>query len=201
MNRIEFLMQGLDINEVQASLLSELISDIPNHQLKNFLVFRMKYIEPMMSKDLITKTALFEYRKMKILRRVHSGEKVFSTIEQVQNFLETYYKGKEIGYGLGSYYDFVVIGMDKDCNLLNKYVINEHGSYAKINGDGKAMIYNFLLERQERIGVVKYFTREEAEQKKQLIESKKEVVKTIDVKDKSINSKVMDMMKDKIKKI
>ncbi len=58
MNRIEFLMQGMEINEVQASLVSELISDIPNNQLKNFLIFRMSYIEPMMSKELITKTAL-----------------------------------------------------------------------------------------------------------------------------------------------
>jgi len=194
-------MQGLDINEVQASLLSELISDIPNNQLKNFLVFRMKYVEPMMSKELITKTALFEYRKMKILQRVHSGEKVFSTKEQIKNFLETYYKGKEIGYGLGVYHDYVVIGMDNDCNLINKYVVNEQGNYLKIDGEDKAKIYNFLLEHQERIGVVKYFTREEVEQQKLLIESKKKVIETIDVKDKSINSKVIGMFKGKIKKI
>jgi len=201
MNRVNFLMQGLNINEVQASLVSELIADVPNNQLKNFLVFRMKYIEPMMSNELITKTALFEYRKMQMEQKMRAGEQPFETVEEVQNFVETYYKNKEIGYGLGSYYDFVVIGMDNDCNLINKYAINEHGSYTKVDGESKAMIYNYLLEHQERIGVVKYFTREEVRQQKLLIENKKEAVEVLDIKDENIDSRVFDMMKDKIKKI
>lgn len=65
MNRIEFLAKGLDVNEIQATLISELIKDIPDDKLKDFLVFRMGFIDQYKSKELITKEALFEYQKIK----------------------------------------------------------------------------------------------------------------------------------------
>ena len=202
MNRVNFLMQGMEINEVQASLISELIKDIPNEQLKNFLIFRMSYIEPMMSKELITKTALYEYRRIQMEQRIRAGEEPFETVEEVQNFVETYYKNKEIGYGLGKYYDFVVLGLDKDCNILNKYYINEHGSYYKLKSDEKAIVYDFLFKNQSRIGVVKYYTREEIESKVKQIENSREKVIEIDYKDNTIDPKVMKMMmKAKAKRI
>ena len=101
MNRVQFLMQGLDVNEVQASLISELIKDIPNDKLKDFLVFRMKFIDQYKSKELITKEALYEYQKLKTQYRLRAGENVFETVEQVQEYVEAHFKGKEIGYGLG----------------------------------------------------------------------------------------------------
>lgn len=195
MNRVDFLMQGLNINTVQASLVSELISDIPNEQLKNFLIFRMKFVEEFKSNELITKTALYEYRRLQMEQRLRNGEEPFDTVEQVQNFIETYYKNKDIGYGLGKYYDFVVLGLDKDCNILNKYYINEHGSYYKLTSDEKAIIYDFLFKNQSRIGVVKYYAREEIENKLEMIENQKEKAIEIEYKDNAINPKVMEMMK------
>ena len=195
MNRVDFLMQGLNVNAVQASLVSELISDIPNEQLKNFLIFRMKFVEEFKSNELITKTALYEYRRLQMEQRLRDGEEPFDTVEQVQNFVETYYKNKDIGYGLGKYYDFVVLGLDKDCNILNKYHINEHGSYYKLKSDEKAIVYDFLFKNQSRIGVVKYYTREEIENKLKMIESQKEKVIEIDYKDNTIDPKVMEMMR------
>jgi len=154
MNRIQFLMQGLDINEVQASLVSELIKDVPNENLKDFLVFRMRFIDQFKSKELITKEALFEYQKNKIEHRLRQGEKVFFNIEDMQNYIETYYKGKEIGYGLGNYKDFVIVALDRECNLLNTYYA-PNGSFYKLNSVEKQIIYNFLFENQHRIGDVK----------------------------------------------
>ena len=59
MNRVQFLMQGLEINEVQASLVSELIKDIQNDKLKDFFgVFVCSFIDQYKSKELITKEAL-----------------------------------------------------------------------------------------------------------------------------------------------
>ena len=194
MNRIEFLMQGMEINEVQASLVSELISDIPNNQLKNFLIFRMSYIEPMMSKELITKTALFEYRRIEMQKRLEAGEKPFETAEQIQNYVETYYKNKDFGYGLGNYFDFVVLALDKDCNILNKSYINEHGSYLKLESSEKAVVYQYLLENQSRIGAVKYYSRKQVEEEKKLLENKKSEIIEIDYKDDVISPKIMEMM-------
>jgi hypothetical protein len=138
MDRIEFLKQGLEVNELQATLISELISDIPDNQLKNFLIFRMQYIEPMMSKELITKRALFDYRRIQTEKRVQSGERVFETVEDLAKFVETYYKGKDLGSGLATYEDFVIIGADKEGNLLNKFVVNEYGNYLKLDSSEEA---------------------------------------------------------------
>lgn len=154
MNRVQFLMQGLEINEIQASLVSELIKDIPNEKLKDFLVFRMQFIDQYKSKELITKEALYEYNKIKIQHRLRTGEDVFETVEQVQQYVEAHFKNKEIGYGLGAYKDFVVIAMDRDCNLLNTYYA-PNGTFYKLTSVEKEKVYKFLFENQHRIGDVK----------------------------------------------
>ena len=170
MKRIEFLMQGLELNEIQATLISELISDMPNNQLKNFLVFRMQFIEPYKSKELITKEALFEYRKIQTENRLRQNEKVFSTLDEMKTFIQLHYKGKELGYGLGDYFDYVVIALDKEGNLVRKNQVTAGGNYPKIDGENTAKIYKFLFENQHRIGLVKYITQQEVTQ----IEHKKE---------------------------
>lgn len=155
MDRVNFLMQGLDINVVQASLINELIAEIPTDKLKDFLVFRMKFIDQFKSKELITKDALYEYQKLKIEHRLKKGEKVFEKIEDMQNYIETYYKGKDIGYGLGQYKDFVIVALDRDCNLLNTYYA-PNGNYYKLTSTEKQVVYDFLFNNQDRIGNIKH---------------------------------------------
>lgn len=155
MNRIDFLMQGLEINNVQASLVSELISDVPNEELKNFLVYRMGFIGQYKSKELVTKEAIFGYRKMQIENRLRAGENVFKFVGEVKTFVETYYKGSDIGYGLASYFDYVIIALNNDCELINKYATTENGNYRKLNSIESAKIYQWLFENQNRIGDIK----------------------------------------------
>jgi hypothetical protein len=156
MNRLQYLQMALEINEVQADLLNDLISDIPDDKLKEFLVFRMNYVQPMMSKELITKVALFDFRKKMIEIQLRAGVKVFSDLYEVKEFLQTFYRGKELANGAGDYYDYVVIAMDKDGELINKSVQNEHGSYKKLNNEDTGRVYEYFFENQNKIGVVKY---------------------------------------------
>jgi hypothetical protein len=156
MNRVQYLQSALEINEVQADLLSDLISDIPNDKLKEFLVFRMNYIQPMMSKELITKTALFDFKRNMIEAKLRAGVKVFEDIYAVKDFLLNFYRGKEIANGAGDYFDFVVIAMDKDGELINKYKQNEHGTYKKLNNDEVGTVLNWLYQKQHRIGVAEH---------------------------------------------
>lgn len=157
MERIDFIAQALEVNIVQASLLSEMIKDIPDEKLKDFFVFRMRYIEPMMSKEVITKNALFDYRRIQFEQKIKSGEFSFESPDQLQNYLQTYYKGKEIGNGIGGYYDYVVIAIDKDGNFINKFVVEEFGGkYKKLSSDDVANVINDLFTNQHKIGSVQY---------------------------------------------
>jgi len=168
MNRVEYLKLALEINEVQADLLNDLISDIPNEKLKEFLVFRMNYVQPMMSKELITKTALFDFKRKLVETQLRAGVNVFKDIYEVKEFLLTFYKGKEVANGAGNYYDFVVIAMDKDGELINKYVQNEHGTYKKLSNDETGTVLTWLFKYQHRIGVVEYVPYYNPDELKQL---------------------------------
>ena len=156
MDRVEYLQKALEVNEVQAELISELIADVPDHMLKKFLVFRMSYIQPKMSKELITKNALFDFRRIMTEERLKRGERVFKSIEEVRQFLLNYYRGKDIVNGAANYYDFVIIGMDEDGNLINKYAQNEYGSFLKLNSEETAKVLKWLFENQHKIGAVDY---------------------------------------------
>lgn len=156
MDRVEFLAKGLEVNEVQASLISELIKDIPDDKLKDFLVFRMGFIDQYKSKELITKEALFEYQKIKTQHQLKKGVQVFENMASMIKYIETYFKGKELGNGLASYYDYVVIGLDKDLNLINKYKVLENGGFYKLNSEEKTRVYTYLFENQYKIGSVEY---------------------------------------------
>ena len=153
MNRVQLLMQGLGVNEVQASLYDELIKDIPDNKLKDFLVFRLRFVEQYKSSEVATKEALFEYQKGLIMQQLQKGIDVFNNVYEVQQFIETYFKGQEIGNGLANYYDFVVISLDRDLHLLNTYTT----PYTKLNSEEKQDVYNYLFENQNKIGIVKFF--------------------------------------------
>jgi len=155
MNRISFLQQAMEINEVQAHLINELIRDIPNNKLKDFMVFRMKFIEQYKSKELITKEALFEYRKMQVLNSLKSAN-YFTNIQDMINFIELNFKGKDLTQGAYPYKDYVVLALDDKCNMLNKSVILDNGSFLKLNSEDKALVYNYLYEHQYKIGNFDY---------------------------------------------
>jgi len=200
MNRVQYLQQALEINEVQADLLNDLISDIPDSRIKEFLIFRMNYVQPMMSKELITKTALFDFRKKMTEMQLRSGVKLFKTTDDVKEYLQTYYKGKEIANGAGNYYDFVVIAMDKDGELINKYVQNEHGTYKKLNNVETGAIYQWCLANQHKIGVVEYVPYYNPDDVKQLENSQAAGLVEL-TKDEPISENISSMMGNLVDKV
>jgi len=155
--RKQFIADALDINIVQASIINEMISDIPDNKLAEFFAFRVNYIEPMMSKELITKRALFDYRRKQYECGIKSGTFAFESREQLKEYIQTYYKGKDLGNGLGKFYDYVVIAVDSDGNFINKFVVDEYtGKYKKLSCEDVADVIDNLFEEQQLIGDVKY---------------------------------------------
>ena len=111
-----------------------------------------------MSVELITKKAIFEYKRLLIQARLKRKEKIFKSIPELKRFLQDYYKGKNIANGAkgNGFLEFVVIGMDKDGNLINKSARNEFGVFEKLTANEEAKFLEWLLENQHRIGVIDY---------------------------------------------
>ena len=158
MDRIAFIKKALDVNEVKASIINELIKDIPDDKLANFFAYRLNFVDEKMSVELITKKAIFEYKRLLIQARLKRKEKIFKSIPELKRFLQDYYKGKDIANGAkgNGFLEFVVIGMDKDGNLINKSARNEFGVFEKLTANEEAKFIKWLLENQHRIGVIDY---------------------------------------------
>lgn len=149
-------MEALDVNRTKAQIINMVIKDIPDNKLKDFFVFRMQYIEPYKSTDVATKEALADYQRLTIRAQLRKGAQLFGTPEAVLKHLQTFYKGRDIANGPAHFYDYVVVGMNKDGELVNKYKVNEYGNYARLNGDDAAEVLQWLFNNQDRIGDVKF---------------------------------------------
>ena len=158
MDRIDFIKKALDINEVKAAIINVLIEDIPDNKLADFFAYRLNFVDEKMSVELITKKAIFEYKRLLVQERLKRKEKIFKSIPELKKFLQDYYKGKDIANGgEGSqFYEFVIIGMDREGNLINKYAQNEFGSFFKLTANEEASFLKWLLENQHRLGVIDY---------------------------------------------
>jgi hypothetical protein len=154
MNRIKLLQDALEINQVQATITSKLIEDLPDDKLTDFVIFRMDFVQPMKSKELITKEAVFEFKKIIYINQIKNGKYAFNAVEEVKSFCQKYFKEKEICNGPDGYFDYVIIAMDKDGNLINKFATNEFGNYLKLESDKAERVYQWLFENPERIGIV-----------------------------------------------
>lgn len=153
--RVKLIAEALDINETQARILSMQIEDIPDKELFKFFAFRQSFVAPMKSKELITKEALFEYRALQFRTAINRGEFKFNDVNEVMDFLKTYYKGKDIGNGLGLFFDYVVIAMNADGELINKFCIDEYQRYKKIDSEDVYLILKDILDNPTKLGDVK----------------------------------------------
>ena len=158
MDRIDFIKKALDVNEVKAAIINELIKDIPDSKLADFFAYRLNFVDEKMSVELITKKAIFEYKRLLIQARLKNGEKIFKSIPELKRFLQDYYKGKDIAScgGSSGFLEFVVIGMDKEGNLINRSAKTDFGAFEKLTAYEEAKFITWLLENQHRISFIDY---------------------------------------------
>ena len=155
-SRIEILMQGLEVNEVQAFMFDKLLEDIPTDKLIDFLAYRLNFVGEYKSKELATTEAIREYKKLLMLKDLRSNRYKFKDINKMISWIKANFKNQDIGRGLGAYKKKVIIGLDKDLNLVNKNVVNENGVFKRLDSEDTTMIWQYLFKHQEKIGVVDY---------------------------------------------
>jgi hypothetical protein len=166
MNRIQTIKEALGVNETQALITAELLKPLKDEDIIPFFAYRTSFIQPKQSSELITKNAVAAFRKQKALEMISEGKFSFKNIEQLVEFVKTFFRNERLCYGT-VYKDFVIIGVDEYGNLINHYHINQAGKPVQLSSDDEAEVYAWLFENQKRIGVIKYVSEREVKEKEQ----------------------------------
>jgi len=164
MNRIQTIKEALGVNETQALITAELLKPLKDEDIIPFFAYRTSFIQPKQSSELITKNAVAAFRKQKALEAIRDGKFSFKNIEQLVEFVKTFFCNGRLCYGT-VYKDFVIIGVDEYGNLINHYQINQAGKPVQLSSDSEAEVYAWLFENQKRIGVIKYVSEREVKEK------------------------------------
>ena len=164
MNRIQTIKEALGANETQALITAELLKPLKDEDIIPFFAYRTSFIQPKQSSELITKNAVAAFRKQKALEAIRDGKFSFKNIEQLVEFVKTFFRNERLCYGT-VYKDFVIIGVDEYGNLINHYQINQAGKPVQLSSDSEAEVYAWLFENQKRIGVIKYVSEREVKEK------------------------------------
>lgn len=164
MNRIQTIKEALGVNETQALITAELLKPLKDEDIIPFFAYRTSFIQPKQSSELITKNAVAAFRKQKALEAIRDGKFGFKNIEQLVEFVKTFFRNERLCYGT-VYKDFVIIGVDEYGNLINHYQINQAGKPVQLSSDSEAEVYAWLFENQKRIGVIKYVSEREVKEK------------------------------------
>ena len=164
MNRIQTIKEALGVNETQALITAELLKPLKDEDIIPFFAYRTSFIQPKQSSELITKNAVAAFRKQKALEAIRDGKFGFKNIEQLVEFVKTFFRNERLCYGT-VYKDFVIIGVDEYGNLINHYQINQACKPVQLSSDSEAEVYAWLFENQKRIGVIKYVSEREVKEK------------------------------------
>lgn len=164
MNRIQTIKEALGVNETQALITAELLKPLKDEDIIPFFAYRTNFIQPKQSSELITKNAVAAFRKQKALEAIRYGKFSFKNIEQLVEFVKTFFRNERLCYGT-TYKDFVIIGVDEHGNLINHYHINQAGKPVQLSSDDEAEVYAWLFKNQKRIGVIKYISEREIKEK------------------------------------
>ena len=166
MNRIQTIKEALGVNETQALITAELLKPLKDEDIIPLFAYRTSFIQPKQSSELITKNAVAAFRKQKALEAIRDGKFSFKNIEQLVEFVKTFFRNERLCYGT-VYKDFVIIGVDEYGNLINHYQINQAGKPVQLSSDSEAEVYAWLFENQKRIGVIKYVSEREVKEKEE----------------------------------
>ena len=194
MNRIELIQEVLGVSKARALINNNLMKDIKDDELIDFLSFRAWKANPKMSVETITKIAVIEYRRKAVEERLKAGNILFKTMEQLKEFLITYYKGENIcncGKGSG-FFSCVVIAIDEKENFINKFAKTDYDTYLKLTIDEETRFLKWLLENQYKIGDINY---------NEILEGKKAIENLDEIEIKKDNYKEKEITDERVKNL
>lgn len=160
--RQQIIKDALELNDVGALVWDRRLASVSENELFEFFSFRLNFIAPMVSKELATMQALREYEKLRVLKALKAGHRVFNSVAQLESFVREYFKSEALsngGEGSG-FNEYCVICVDGDGELRNQHTI-VNGAYERLSSSQMAIYYGWLLANQHKIGNIKRYSHEE----------------------------------------
>ena len=118
-----------------------------------------------MRPDQMISTAVKKFEREAIVETMRKGKRIGS-IDKLIEFIQYSFRGKPICNNVnGIYKPFVIIGMDRDGNLVNQF------NWKKLSSEDEAIFYEWAYSNQDKIGQVIYI---EPQEEQKVIEAKKE---------------------------
>ncbi|MSN96449.1 hypothetical protein F1B92_04545 [Campylobacter sp. FMV-PI01] len=147
------------------------------------------------STELAMFRAIKAYKKAYALNFIKKGKAYFKTKKEVREFIKESFRGEDLFSGGDGtpYIEGVIICVDKDGDLRNKFIVNENGVYKRLDSIDEDRVYEFLFKNQHRIGKINLMSVEKKE-----IES--EVKKDCEVLPQKADERIIQIM-NKITKV
>lgn len=160
--KAKFLAELMEVPVATAMVFAQMIPEIPYDRIVDFGRFIVEGYEPKKSKILAVKEAVVAYRRSMTELAIRSGKMRFDDREEMIRWIVRHYRGMELVSGPASYMRHVVIGVDEEGRLVNKYVLDEHGRYKPLDHESSMEVYIWLFSNQHRIGDVEHITPSES---------------------------------------
>lgn len=139
-----------DITEATITIYGEIMKMIPTDELAQFAVQLIREGGHMMRPDQMLSEAVKKYEQKIITARLQNGSRI-GDYDRFIEFLQYSFRGKPICNGMtGVYKPFVVIGMDREGNLVNQF------NWKKLSSHDEQQVYQWLFNNQSRIGIVEH---------------------------------------------
>ncbi|QKF64576.1 hypothetical protein [Campylobacter corcagiensis] len=171
----------------------KVLEGIETDKLIDFSIYMDTFREEFVSVDVAMQRAVNAYKKALILSEIKKGKKALKSIKEVERFCKLAFRGEDLFSGCkGSpYIEGVVICIDDEGNLRNKFIVNKNGVFQRLDSFDTKRVWEYLFKHQERIGVIEY-----KEVKVSQIEKKDEKLKVLDT-----NTKAYKMVENVVKRI
>lgn len=157
----------IDVNEFNKGFVQDVVKKINPNDYRAFYADLFGEDKRYLSGLDRIKEVSKKFIKKNVLWLLETNQWNFNNVDEVKIFCDTYFRGCDLCYGAGSFFDYVIIGMDKDGVLINKYFQN-NGFFQKLTSEKESEVYEWLFKNQNRIGVVKVVPYYETDLKYQL---------------------------------
>jgi len=128
----------------------ELLKNIPDDKIKQFVVETIRNDNTMMRPDTAISNVVRKYEAEIFTNELQAGTRTFKELDTVKDFCYHYFKGKRIANDIeGLYQPSVTVAMNRDSELVNQY------SGKKLTSDDEILFWKWLFVNQHKIGVIK----------------------------------------------